>query len=553
MLLTRLRRRAEDDRGAAMAAVIGMLAMSLIVSTVVVGTVVTTTGYTTSTRASVQAQAAAEAGIAAARAGLIAGTCSARAGKYQNAAGVSPTYTATIWVASGTTWVRSCPSGTGTKVRILSSGYAQAEGVGAEGGDVKHIEAILSAVTTTTGVTASGPAIYAYRSDSFTGSGTLASVNGSRPSVYIKKGNVECSGSSSGPADWVVDDGNLTASGSCNIGGNAWASKLLALSGNVEITGYGVGQAISIAGSSRIGGSAWSTTSITIEGSAKIVGNATGASLTLNGSAGIDGDAWIYGNAYLDSSTKIKGKLTAKTRNGSGGSVGSQQLYNPSTPPTSPYVTPTKPVVPNWVDYAYKAADWPGYTVVALSGSCSTTSYTNALTTIGTNPGVIDARACSASGKAIQGTFELGGNTKIAINNNLVILANGFEMKGSAGFTSTASAKLWLITPDVTANSSPDCPVINGKTGVFDISGSFGFQSTISTMIYTPCAAAIGSSTTIRGQIWGGFVSVGGSALIGYVPIGLPGVNLSTGTTTTTTTSESSRVVESIRNVTQGN
>jgi cytoskeletal protein CcmA (bactofilin family) len=552
MLLTRLLRRSADDRGAALAAVLGLMAVSLITSTLIVGSVITTTGLTTANRANVQSQAAAEAGIAAARAGLIAGTCSSLGGVYESAPGATPEYFATVWMASGSTWVRACPTNTASRIRILSTGTAAAQGVaGAEGRDQVNVEAILSAVVNNSAIAASGPAVYAYRSDGFGGSGTLVSVNNSSPSVLVKEGDVACSGSSAGPADWVIDNGNLTISGSCNIAGNAWASKLIALSGSVQIGGNAVGQAISVAGSSKILGSTWATTSITTSSSSTISGNATAASLSHSGT--INGNAWIYGAATLDNGSKIAGKLTAKTKSGKG-TVGSQQLYNPATPPASPYLTPARPFVPNWVDFAYDPADWPGFTIVTLSGTCNDATLLAALTTIGTNAGVIDARACSApSGSKIAGTFSLSGGTTFTLKNDLAIIANGIDLQGSGGFVATASQRLWLIIPDTVVNHLPDCPTSGGKSGVFDIAGTIKLNSPISTMMYTPCAADIGSGLYIQGQLFAGYASIGGSAQIGYVAVGLPGYNLSTGEDTTVSPTEAQRTVESIRNVTESN
>ena len=552
MLLTSLKRRLGDDRGAALAAVIGMMTISLLTATVVVSAVTTTTAFTTTSRAGVQSQAAAEAGVAAARAGLIAGTCTSNGGVYENVAGATPEYFATVWIPSGASWIRACPVGTAYQVRVLSTGYAAAEGVvGARGRDETSLEAILSTVVTPAEIVASGPAVYAYRSDGFGGSGTLVSVNNSSPSVLVKQGDVECSGASSGPADWVIDNGSLTISGSCNITGNTWASNNATLSGGVRVSGNVVANTISASGSSIIGGSAWSTTSITLSGGGTYIGaNATAASLTMNSSTTIKGSAWVYGNTYMDWGSEVKGKLTTKTRSGPEGKVGSLKLYSPSTPPASPYLTPARPFVPDWVDFAYDTNDWPGFTFVTLSGTCNDAAIAAAFVTIGTNQGVIDGRACAAQGSRPAGTIALGGSTKFELKNDVAIMANNFDLDGSAGFTASAARRLWLIIPDSVPNHLPDCPVTNGE---FGIGGSFSFSNSISTMIYTPCPADIASGIVIRGQLFAGYAEVGGSAQIGYIPIGLPGYNLSTGEDTNIAATEAQRVLVSLRNVEDGN
>src|SRR5690606_15747158 len=119
----------------------------------------------------------------------------------------------TVWVPSGSGWVRGCPPGTATQVRVLSTGYAEAEGVvGASGRDETTLELVLSAASVPTSIDASGPAIYAYNSSGFGGGGKLISVDGSSPEILIKEGDVTCTGGASGQADIVVNNGNLTVS-----------------------------------------------------------------------------------------------------------------------------------------------------------------------------------------------------------------------------------------------------------------------------------------------------------------------------------------------------
>ena len=79
MFLTRLRSRTtgfsgarHDDRGNAMIAVVGLLAVTSMVTLTVTGATVDALGYTSLTRASVQSNAAAEAGVDAMLAGAAA-------------------------------------------------------------------------------------------------------------------------------------------------------------------------------------------------------------------------------------------------------------------------------------------------------------------------------------------------------------------------------------------------------------------------------------------------------------------------------------------------
>lgn len=544
MFLTTLTPRArnprQDDEGMAMVAVIGLMAVGIIVTAVIGSTLAGSLSFTSATRAGVQSQASAEAGIASARAGLIAGTCVSLGGVYESIPDATPIYMATIWIPSGSSWVRGCPVNLTQQVRILSTGSSNAPAVGtASFGDETSLEAVMSTVAVSTATVASGPAVYAYRSTGFGGSGTLLSVNGSTPSVLVRTGDVNCSGSSGGVADWVVNDGALSISGSCSIAGNVWATRRLNMSGSVQVAGNAVAAGITVA-SSRIVGNAWSTADITLSGGGNhIGGNATAASLTMNSSTRIQSNAWVYGATSMHSTSRIDGRLTSRTWNNRG-TTGSRTIVA-AGPGASPYLTPPQPFVPDWVDFPYRATDWNGQTIVTLS-SCTDATYTSALATIGTNRGVIDARSCA-------GGFGLGGSTKLALRNDLAIVANRFTLAGSAGFTATATTQLRLIIPDSVDDNLPTCPT----NGAFSIGGNVTFQTPISTMIYTPCTADIASGLYIKGQLFAGQASLGGSATIAYVPIGLPNVNLSTGQSTTTLETEADRTLVSLRNVQASN
>lgn len=544
MFLTKLVRRARsDDDGVALAAVIGMMAVGLILTAVISTTVVSSVGFTSLTRAGVQSQAGAEAGIAAARAGLVQGTCVVNGGVYENVPTEEPAFEATIWLESAGGWTRGCPTNTSTQVRILSTGFATAGGIGQSGArDEAQLEAVLGSVTGTGGLFPSGPAIYAYNASGFGGSGTLLAVDGSSPSVLVKQGDVSCSGASGGDADWVIDNGNLNISGSCDIAGNAWASGSATMSGGVRISGNLVSNGITVSGSSVIGGNAWSTNGITLSGGGTTIGgNATTNALTMNSSTRISGNAWVYTNTFMTWGSQINGRLTTQSRTGPSGTVGALTLV-PTGPGPSPYLTPPRPFVPDWVDYQFDPALWPGFTIATLSGSCNYSTFNTAVASFGGNPGVIDARGCN------NGEFDLGSWQKLALQNDLAVIANRFNLRGSAGFSATSDVRLWLITPDVVNDKLPTCP--SGAS--FSIGGSFSFSTPISTLIYTPCDANIASGLRIKGQLFAGEVSVGGAAQISYDPIGIPGVNLSTGEESGGGTSESDRQVLWIRSVADG-
>jgi len=557
MLLTRLRVRAARDDGAAMVAVIGVMAIGLLVTSLVLTSVVSTIGVTSSTQAGVQSQAAAEAGIAAARAGLAAGTCGTVGvpPTYRSATGTSPNYAATIWrPAAGGGWVAGCPVGTATQVRIVSTGYADNPGVGGiSAADSTSLEAILGAIATVTppppSISPSGPVVYAYSSNGFGGGGTLYSVDGSSPDVMVKTGNVTCDGGASGVDDLIVDGGTLRIDGGCSINGTAWSTGRTTLSGGATIAGNVVAAGITHGGT-LIGGSVWSTADVTINGGGRIGGTATGQSMSLtNGRLG--GNGWIYGQTTLNWGGYLDGNLTTRTISKPNNSGYDSQYVRgtitlvPGGLGSSAFSTaPTRPTVPGWYNFAYNASVWTGFTERVMSGSCTYSTLNTVVASFAGSPGLIDARGCT-SGIVINGSDE------VAMTADVAIVANRFSLTNGGGFRSTTASRLWLITPDSnTGNTVPNCP----SGGSFTISGDFDFSNTISTMIYTPCAVTIGSGIdTLRGQVWAGSADIDGGANFGYVPVGLPGVNLNTGSTATPTATpvpaSTSRELISLRNV----
>lgn len=552
MLLNRFRLVARGDDGVAMAAVLGLVAVALVLTTVILTSVVGATNFSTYTRAGVQAQAAAEAGIAAARAGLAAGTCSGAGTPpaYRSAAGESPAYVAEIYrPAAGGGWTAGCPVGTSTEVRIVSTGYADSEGQGGvSAGDAVVLEAILAAASTPTTIQASGPAIYAYSSSSFGNGARFISVDGSSPDVLVRTGNVTCSGSFPGIANFVVKGGNLAVTQSCQIEGNAYATGRMTLSGSGYVRGYAVANGIQLEGSARIYGRAWSTSDLVITGNPTISGIMKAQSLRLDGGT-LGAQGYVYGNTYVQNAgaTTLSATLTTQTATPTPPSWwnGTSRItkVNPITAPTFASDLPAVPVVPDWIDFGSLAAEytstvWTGFTVYTMGTTCTATTLRAAVTAIGTAPGLVDARACT-------GTLTIGGNEQIDLLNDLAIIGPRISIIESGRFAATSAHRLWLINPDVNANATPigDCP------GSLSIGGGSTKFTNLDVLLYSPCSVTIASGINLRGQIFAGDVSLGGAAQVSYVAIGLPGINLSTGVREDSGSSTADRTLLSLRNV----
>ncbi len=542
MFLSKIRPRRGDDEGAALALVIGLMFVGLLITSLIMAAIVGGIGFTSAARSGVESQAAADAGVAVAQAGLEAGTCGSVAGLYKSAAGAVPAYSAQVWRADSTgSWVSGCPIGSSTQVKIVSQGTTSAAGVaGKKGNDKSRVEAVYSIPVVVSGIAATGAAVYAYSSTGFGGSGHLISVGGSQPDVLVKTGNVSCSGSSEGITDLVVNNGTLNISGSCNVAGNAWASGRATLSGGVTVAGNLVANGITIS-SGTVTKSAWSTLDLTMSGGSALVSqNATAKSLSMTGSARILGSAWIYGASSVSNST-IAGNLTTKTKSGTGATIGSTTIIA-AGPGTSPYIAAAAPTVPDWVDFKYVQADWVGFGSATISGTCTTAQIVAAIATMNTGPGVLDARGCTNG-------FVLGGADKLTLKKDLAIIANKFALSGSAGLLSSGATRVWMINPDTTADNAPTCASGNS----FSISGAVEIDPKIAYMIYSPCKVDIASSIHFNGQIFGGQVSLNGSGELGYVKVGLPGYDLTTGISTSAgATGGSNLTMVSQRNVTVG-
>jgi len=587
-----------------MAAVIGLLAVSLLATSLVATSVVQATEYTSLTRAGVQSQAAAEAGIAAARAGLLQGTCAAAGNRYASPVGEAPRYLATVWVPSGSSWMRGCPPGTATQVRILSTGYADDEGVaGVSGADVAHLEAVLSASSVPTEITATGPAIYAYNSQGFGGGGRLLTVPGSDASIMIKEGDVECTGGASGQADSVVNNGNLRVAAGCNITGNAYVSGRVTLPGGPSIGKNVVANAVTITGGSEIGGNVWVNQDVTLDGGPhirgnvtaatvnfsngtihgnvqatghinfngggpEIKGNVTAASLSASSSGVVRGNGWINGPVTVNWTTKFHKALNVRSLAMPGGMAPNADSwrYNrrdffPAQDPTivpggltaSPYTTnsarPATPFVPDWINLAYDPADWTGFAVATVSnpnGSCSYAQVKAAVDGFSGQNGIVNAMGC-------RDGISIGSDHKVTLTSDIAIFAKAYDLGGGGGFGAGQVRRLWLLTPDLTAETGIPLPSCETGENSFKVTGGFTFASTLRVMMYTPCKIALGSSTTFTGQVFSGKAGIDGGAQITYTAVGLPGYNLDTGVRNSVTSTEADRTIVSFRNVESGN
>ena len=567
MFLSRILRRLRgEENGVAIVAVIGVMAIGLIMSALILSSVMGGMGFTAATRASVQSQANAEAGVAAAQAGLqLAGDCAAKGGIYTPASAASGlTYRATIWVKNTTgNWVRGCPTGTQSEVRIISGGDASNFGVaGNRSGDKSYVEAVFNVGLPTT---VEGPSASAI----FTGSGgsvssiSVTSANSNPGDIHILKGDFNCNGGSVINGSVIVADGNLFITNSCTITGNAKASKAVKITSSVSIGGDVVAagggieltnSTISIGGNAYANGNSdihatiagnfegtgsliiqdagWVKKNVTVTGQLTVRGrvglNATTPSTAetmINPSAArVGGALRVGGNFRVDSKAAGAASATYATANGLVGSV----AYN-KTGLSGP-AAPTVPTVSPWVDWTYKWSDWAsGYQLLTwdTAGGCQVGSWNESTQTTWkliknlTTPTVIDARGCN--------TLDIYG-VSMALKTDVVFIVKEI-VQGAVTWTSTTAAKhkLWFLSQDgAPTTAGPQC---TSPAGPIRVTGNFEIKDPILALAYTPCTMSI-SGTKWRGQIYaGGFTVSSGDSMV-YEPIGIPGTDLSGGTFT---------------------
>jgi hypothetical protein len=129
----------------ALAAVVGLGLVALLISALILTAVVGSFKTTTASRANVQAQASAQAGIVAAYAGIQSpASCASKGGVYASA--TVPKYSATVYVPNGSGgWLAACPNSQSGQVRIVSTGTAADKGVGGQSSsDVAYVEALYT-------------------------------------------------------------------------------------------------------------------------------------------------------------------------------------------------------------------------------------------------------------------------------------------------------------------------------------------------------------------------------------------------------------------------
>ena len=515
-----------SERGSTMLAVIGVMAVTAIIAVTVTAATVNGLGVTSSSRASVQARAAAEAGVDVTIVGLQTATgaasCVSHNGLY--ASGAVPKYSATVEYNAGSGWVAGCPTDTSTQVRIVSTGTAQAVGVaGASSGDTSVIEAIYNFIPAQVTIPTIGSAVYAHTITGVLKNFTLdSSVNNVAADVQIKNGNAICTNGAAIAGNLILGNG-FAQLDNCTVSGSIHVSKYVSLNGGAslvkgDVIAAGVGVAttsdvVAVANGSIVNGSVLSSGKVSVTSSpgSLIKGNVTVAGTTTS-------DAKVANNSKVNGYVQSSGTVTHP---GTIVGVITEHVTGLEPPPV--------PLVPNWSEIPYPApfssTSWAsqGFQELVWTGPCVISGVDPAWTALSnlTVPTVVNTLTkCGAAGLSTDSNVK-----NLTLKTNIAFVSNAFNIgKLNAQSNDSTARRLWFYVPD--NNSADGVPTCDAPSGNITMSNETNIAAEVSVMAYTPCKF-YSDRDGWRGQIYGGEVEFGQQAKLTFVPVGVPGVDLS--------------------------
>ena len=492
----RMKKSQSGDDGSGLVLVIAVMSVMIVLALLVAGMSAQASGYTTSTRAKMQSVAAAEAGADYAAAQLSAGaTCNAT---YNNPISASaPVFTATVQYslsATGSSWA-ACPFGgaAAVRIKIVSQGFASSKGTaGQKAGDSSKVEAIYN-YTPAASISATGSAIYTYETGTFNNMKALSSTLNA--DIMVKTGAFKCTSGGKVQGNVLVAAGPATMDNACEVTGDLWSSGIITL------------------GDAKVGGNVLSASTDTssFSSAARVAGflDLAGPATTWASRCPSPKDTWDEaGNRCAIQQGVVTGSVTFRD------------------------ATVQAPVVPDWLDYGFKPADWTaaGFQVLGWPIACNVDKYTmdnstwfkSTFLNLST-PTVFDTRSACPNGIIFPSEeFNWAMKTDIAFIENKVSIQ-------SLAVTSSNAAqarRLWFITPD--SNLTDRKPNCAGESFNSAVNASTTIASPVVAMVYTPCKMS-NSSNSWRGQMYGGAVDFDSANGMAFVPVGLPGANVGAG------------------------
>ncbi|TFC35447.1 hypothetical protein [Cryobacterium sp. TMT2-42-4] len=518
-----------DEQGSTLLAVIGVMAVTAIIALTVTAATLNGISATSSARASVQSRAAAEAGIDVTMVSLQVATgpesCSSRSGLYDSVTGTVPKYSTKVQIDPGSGWVTGCPTSASTKVKIISTGFAQANGVsGASSGDDSVLEAVYTYIPAQITIPTIGSAVYAHTISGVLKNFTLDSaVNTVAADVQIKNGNAICTNGAKISGNLILGNG-YAALDNCTVSGTVHVSNYVTLNGGASLVqgdviaagqaaGPVTGFVVAIANGAKVNGSLLSNGNVSVTSSpgSTVNGNVTVAG-TPASVATVANNSTV--NGYVQSSGTIANDgniVGAKTQNVTG------------------LVSPPVPLVPNWSEIPYptpfSSTTWAaqGFQELVWNGPCVISGVDPSWTALSnlTVPTVVNTLAkCGAAGLSTDSNVKT-----LTLKTNVAFAAHQFNFgKLNVLSSDTTARRLWFYVPD--PNSADGVPTCVAPAGNITMSNETDIDGLVSVMAYTPCKF-YSNRDGWRGQIYGGEVEFGQQAKLTFVPVGVPGVSLS--------------------------
>ena len=579
-----------DESGNVFISVIGLLALSSVIAVTIATSTTQAIAQTTSTRAGVQAQAAADAGIAVAQIKYMqTGSCATAGGVYQNWPGQAgytaddPQYKVTVWRQSGGTWIQGCPLDTTTKVRLVSTGVAKNAGASNLSANNRRY---MEMVGTRTIQVDAGSALTFY-SGTQMDSNVVISGTGSTATLQMISGDYSCTNAGTIDASLYVPNGKVTLTNHCyikgsvyssstvsmdnygHIGGDVYAIGKVSLENNAQIDGnmYTNGDFLvnggllkgsieargagSVTGTGRVNGNVWAEyiSSITgrIDGSATSARYSTDASVKTSISPGSASDLRVGGSVVLggsiDTWTVCNGQWT-EAGMACGLTTGTRSITGTLTLHQAGQSIPasrTQPAAKAWVDVPYKKTDWTdiGYssTVLVWPSSFCQVNNQNSVTPSDPNYAFWQAFKALTVPTIVDmrncDTMNFSSSAPASerlfkMKTDMLFLVKGFTAQDWTFDSSTSDLRrLYVISPDA-VSSTPSRPHCNPGYGI-SWNGD-KMTSRVRGFIYTPCEFYWGASATVNGQIYSGtYRQANSNETLTYYPVGIPGVDFSAG------------------------
>lgn len=467
---------------------------------------------TATTKAHVQAQAAAEAGInTVVAAAMSADPCAATG----PVTGTDPKFTATF----------SCNAGKDL-LTITSTGTAP-------NGQSRKVQAVVALQDTSAPPTEGGPGLfYTYGMATRLNGYVFDDVNSEvgidvfagSAGVYASTGDINCGAGSVFPSDIYTAVGGLQLDSGCLVQGNAY------IGGTAKVNG------------GTIEGDLLAPKNVnhTITGVIGTTGTATGGNIFTGGTVTVNRGTVHHsvtaagsGKSTLGSG-EIKGNFVYK---GSYDTWGGN-IVRGTISQNAGITAPTLPPIPGWQDVAFvpdntsspsKAWRDAGFklTTVTSSADCKKWSGNGAdvtaLASTLTSNMIYDIRACTGGFDTNAG----GANKTVSIPSDIAIIANKWYLSGTK-FSSSNGEKhtVFLITPDSRpATVGPQCDSPAAKS---ELLNGTTVDPKIAVYIYTPCEMNFNGGQ-FRGQVYAGKIAFGGGVKVAFAPRNVPGYDFGEG------------------------